>query len=71
MIPLLGVFRILAIVIFGMFALVLTAHFNVFSNGHEQTLKSLSLTYFLSPVLTDFGFAFYRRFVNDDTGMNV
>lgn len=30
MIPVLGVFRILAIVIFGMFALVLTAHFIVF-----------------------------------------
>ncbi|XP_049440353.1 rhomboid-related protein 2 isoform X1 [Epinephelus fuscoguttatus] len=65
MIPVLGVFRILAIVIFGMLSCMFPAYFVIFLTA-VITLKIL-----FSPVATDFGFAFYRRFVSDDAGMKV
>ncbi len=46
--------------------------FCYFSNCCRHTLKNVKLnTVFLSPVGTDFGFAFYRRFVEHEAGLKV
>lgn len=69
MIPLLGVFRILTIIIFG--TLLINAH----QTSRSRILLLLLIRLYNSPLLfpvgVDFGFAFYRRFVSDETSLKV
>lgn len=62
MIPLLGVFRILAIVILG------KLHFLLLLSAALKGLIQMPVAF---SVGTDFGFAFYRRFATDETGLKV
>lgn len=70
MIPLLGIFRIVVILLIGMYKQI---RYGPTANGLKSVRFAFGhlLFFFSLSVGTDVGFALYRRFLSDEAGMKV